>query len=136
MDVTPENVVFRDGVAVALIDFDLVRPATRTEEVGNVLLWWAPLMPMGDREPVLRDVDPFARAKVIVDAYGLADADRDLLVPVIQNTADRAWHQMKHRAEHLGGGWRRMWDEGVGDRILRRQKWLDVHDQDLRDAVA
>ena len=57
MDVTPENVVFRNSVAVALIDFDLVRPATRTEEVGNVLLWWAPLMPIKDRELVLRDVD-------------------------------------------------------------------------------
>lgn len=136
MDVTPENVVFRDGVAVALIDFDLVRPATRTEEVGNVLLWWAPLMPIGDRELVLRDVNPLARAKVIVDAYGLSDVDRDLLIPVVQNAADRTWYLMKHRADHLGGGWRRMWDDGVGDRILRRQKWLDVHGQELRDAVA
>jgi len=136
MDVTPENVVFSNGVAVALIDFDLVRPATRTEEVGNVLVWWAPLMPIGDRELVLRDVDPFARAKVIVDAYGLSDVDRDVLVPVVQNAADRNWYVMKHRADHLGGGWRRMWDDGVGDRILRRQKWLDVHSQELRDAVA
>jgi len=29
-----------------------------------------------------------------------------------------------------------MWDTGVGDRILRRQEWLRVHDQELRDAVA
>lgn len=136
MDVTPENVVFRDSVAVALIDFDEVRPATRTEEVGNVLLWWAPLMPIEDRELVLRDVNPIARAKILVDAYGLSGLDRELLVPVIRNTADRAWHLMKHRADSLGGGWRRMWDAGVGDRILRRQEWLGAHDQELRDAVA
>lgn len=135
MDVTPENVVFRDSVAVALIDFDLVRPATRTEEVGNVLQWWAPLMPIDDREPVLRDVDPLARATTLVDAYGLSDPDRQLLVPVMLNAADRTWHQMKHRADHLGGGWRRMWDAGVGDRILRRQEWLAVHAQELHDAV-
>ncbi|RYV51195.1 phosphotransferase [Pengzhenrongella frigida] len=104
MDVTPENVVFRDAEAVALIDFDLVRPATRAEEVGNVLQWWAPLMPIEDREPVLRDVDPIARAMVIVDAYGLSDADRDLLVPVMRNAADRTWYLMKQRAEDLGGG--------------------------------
>ena len=136
MDVTPENVVFRNSVAVALIDFDLVRPATRTEEVGNVLLWWAPLMPIEDREPVLRDVDPVARAKMLVDAYGLSGLDRELLVPVMRNAADRTWYLMKHRADHLGGGWRRMWDAGIGDRIVRRQKWLAVHDQELRDAVA
>lgn len=50
LDVTPENVVFRDGRAHALIDFDLVRPATRAQEVSSVLLWWAPLMPPDDRE--------------------------------------------------------------------------------------
>jgi hypothetical protein len=32
---------------------------------------------------------------------------------------------MKHRAETLGGGWQRMWDEGVGDVIKRREAWLD-----------
>ena len=87
-------------------------------------------------ELVLRDVNPIARAKTLVDAYGLSGLDRELLVLVIQNTADRAWYLMKHRADHLGGGWRRMWDAGVGDRILRRQKWLAVHDQGLGDAVA
>ena len=61
-DVTPENVVFRDGQAVALIDFDMVRASSRVDEVGNLLLWWAPLMPPEDRQEVLRDVDALARA--------------------------------------------------------------------------
>ena len=42
-DVTPENVVFRDGAAYALIDFDLARPTTRVMEVVNMMLWWGPL---------------------------------------------------------------------------------------------
>jgi hypothetical protein len=32
---------------------------------------------------------------------------------------------MRHRAEVDGGGWRRMWDEGVGDVIKRREAWLE-----------
>ena len=56
MDVTPENVVFADGQARALIDFDLAQPMDRVGEVCNVLLWWAPLMPISDREPALRVV--------------------------------------------------------------------------------
>jgi Ser/Thr protein kinase RdoA (MazF antagonist) len=49
MGLIPENVVFRGGTAVALIDFDLVRPATRVEEVANLLLWWGAWMPAADR---------------------------------------------------------------------------------------
>jgi hypothetical protein len=31
LDITPENIAFRDGEAYALIDFDLVRPSTRVD---------------------------------------------------------------------------------------------------------
>ena len=42
---------------------------------------------------------------------------------------------MRNRAEVLGGGWKRMWDEGVGDRILRRQQWLAEHADELHEAL-
>ena len=43
VDITPENVVFRDGQAVALIDFDLAKWATRADEMYSAMMWWAPL---------------------------------------------------------------------------------------------
>jgi hypothetical protein len=135
LDITPENVVFRHGEAIALIDFDLARPATRAEEVANMLLWWAPWMPVDDREEALRGADPFRRAALIVDAYDLDGASRARLIDVSLNIADRSWWSMRHRAETLGGGWRRMWDEGVGDRILRRRKWLTANATALGHAV-
>jgi hypothetical protein len=130
-DVTPENVVFRDGRAVALIDFDLLGPVTRVEELANLLLWWGPWMPEADREPALRDVDPARRACIATDAYGLSEADRARLVPVSINLAERSWHLMRWRAEHLGGGWARMWQQGVGDRIARRRAWLEQRGDSL-----
>ncbi|MBW9215749.1 aminoglycoside phosphotransferase [Mumia sp. zg.B53] len=136
LDVTPDNVVFAHGEARALIDFDFVRPATRTEEVQNLLLWWAPLVPVQDRPRPLADVDVFARARLLVDAYGLAAADRARLVDVVENAAARAWFRMRHNAETLGGGWARMWDEGVGEAIRRRQVWLAEHRDALHRAVA
>lgn len=135
LDITPENVVFRDGAAFALIDFDLVRPATRVEEVCNLLLWWAPLMPAVDREEVVADVDAVRRSALMVDSYGLSTEDRRRVVPVARGIAARSWFSMRARAEHLGGGWARMWDEGVGDRILRRQQWLAENEAVLHDAV-
>ena len=124
-DITPENVVFRGGRAAALIDFDLLGGTTRVEELTNLLLWWGPWMPPADRAPAMRDADPASRARLALDAYGLDD--RSALVPVSVNLAERTWHLMRWRAEHLGGGWARMWDEGVGDRILRRRVWLVRH---------
>ena len=130
-DVTPENVVFREGRAVALIDFHLLKPSSRVDEVCNLLLWWAPLMPPKDREAVLRDQDAIARAALLVNAYGLAPHDRACVVDVALNSADRTWFLMRARASRFGGGWQRMWDEGVGDRIIRRRHWL----ADNRDAL-
>jgi hypothetical protein len=136
LDVTPDNVVFRDGAAAALIDFDLARPATRTEELANVLLWWAPWAPETDRNEAFAGADPFERGRLIVDAYGLGEQDRARLVDVSRNIADRSWFSMRHRAETLGGGWARMWSGGVGDAILRRQEWLAAHAAALAAAVA
>ena len=136
LDVTPENVVFRDGRAAALIDFDLIRPATRAQEVANLLLWWGGWMPEADREAATRQLDPAEAGASIVGAYGLDDEARATLVALSINAADRSWFLMKSRAETLGGGWRRMWDDGVGDRILRRAQWLRDNARELHRAVA
>ena len=53
VDITPENVVFRDGQAVALIDFDLAKWATRADEMYSAMMWWAPLRDPADVDPLL-----------------------------------------------------------------------------------
>ena len=135
LDVTPENTVFRDGRAFALIDFDLVREATPVEEVTNLLLWWGAWLPVDDRDPVQRDIDAAARGRLLVDAYGLDDLQRSQVLPVAIAGAERTWHRMKDRAERLGGGWARMWDAGVGDQIRRRHAWLLEHREELATAL-
>ena len=42
-DVTPQNVVFRDGRPVALVDFDLARPTRRVADLLTTAMWWVPL---------------------------------------------------------------------------------------------
>ncbi len=41
--------VFRDGLPVALIDFDLAHPTTRLYDIANALWYWAP--PPGAKTP-------------------------------------------------------------------------------------
>jgi hypothetical protein len=134
-DVTPENTVFRDGSAYSFIDFDLIRPSSRVDEVTNLLLWWAGWTHPDDRDPALADVDPARRARVLVDAYGLDDADRTWVVPVAISGAQQSWFSMRDRARNHGGGWLRMWNDGVGDQIRRREAWLTDNQDELRQAV-
>lgn len=134
-DVTPENTVFRDGRAVALLDFDLLSPSSRVDEVANLLQWWAGWVAPEDRDPVFVGVDPGERGRLLVDTYGLSDEDREWVVPVSISAAQQSWHAMKSRAEQLGGGWRRMWDEGVGERIKRREQWLVAEHESLQRAI-
>ncbi|HWG25276.1 hypothetical protein [Actinospica sp.] len=135
LDVTPENVVFRDATAYALIDFDLVRPATRVDELYNAMLWWAPLNEPRDVGPGLRGLDAPKRCRILADAYGMSDRDRGRLVEVAVLRTRRSWHLMKYRAETDGGGWRRMWDEGVGEIIKRREAWLERNGAEIEAAL-
>jgi Phosphotransferase enzyme family len=135
VDITPENVIFRNDGAHALIDFDLARPATRADELFNAMLWWAPLSDPRDVDPLLRDVDVARRARILADGYGLSGTDRERVMEVAVLRTRRSWHLMKHRAETHGGGWQRMWDEGVGNVIKRREAWLDRHAATLTAAL-
>jgi hypothetical protein len=123
-DVTPQNVVFRSGEPVALIDFDLTRPGTRLQDVINTAMWWVPLFPPEDRDPAMADNDVPSRLNIFVESYGLAASDRSAFVDVAVEGATRAWYRMRANAEHRGGGWARMWNDGIGDRIIRRREWL------------
>ncbi|WP_405066601.1 hypothetical protein OG558_33660 [Kribbella sp. NBC_01510] len=134
-DITPENVVFRDGRAYALIDFDLARPVSRAREVVNLMLWWAPFGADADLDPAMRGLDRARRCRLIADAYDLSLADRKRLIGLAIGLGERGWHLMKYRAETLGGGWQRMWSEGVGDTIKHRQVWLEKNADSLTTAL-
>ncbi len=134
-DVTPQNVVFRGGLPVALIDFDLTGPGRRLRDVVNTAMWWVPLFPPVDRDPALAAGDVPSRLAAFVDAYGLGEEDRAAFCEVSIHGATRSWHRMRANAELRGGGWARMWEEGVGDRILRRRQWLLDERQTLEAAL-
>ncbi|WP_235834386.1 phosphotransferase enzyme family protein [Actinomadura logoneensis] len=129
-DVTPENVVFRDGVPVALIDFDLARPTTRMYDVVTALRHWAPISDPADRDDLLYDVDAGRRMRVFADAYGLSAGERRELLPAARLRFERSYRAMRARAES-GGAWARLWRGGAGARIRRAQDWLDVHWDEL-----
>jgi hypothetical protein len=83
-DVCPENVVFRDGAAVALIDFDFAAPGRPLWDLVMTARYWVPMLDPTSAAATGRDhLDPVRRLRVLVDAYGLDAGDRASFMAVL-----------------------------------------------------
>lgn len=81
-DPHPANVVFRDGRAIGLIDFDLAGPGCAAWELALTACFWAPLV---DEHDVLdaRSGRAFTRLRLLLDSYG---APCDVRADAVQAT--------------------------------------------------
>ena len=87
-DLFPENVVFRDGIAVALIDFDMAGPGRPLWDLAIAAEEWAPLHAPGSRLSTADSLDAVHRVGVLAGAYGLArDRAEELLDIVVEEKA-------------------------------------------------
>jgi aminoglycoside phosphotransferase (APT) family kinase protein len=123
-DYCPGNVVFRDGLPAALIDFDLAKPTTRLYDIANALWWWAPLRDPRDRAPAFTDLGIPRRAAVFADAYGMTAQQRRDLVPLAIWMAHR-YHLTARAAAEADTVFRRLWDQGAKDELPRAEAWLE-----------
>jgi hypothetical protein len=125
-DYCPGNVVFRDGLPAALIDFDLAKPTTRVDDLANALYYWAPLLHPKDRAPSFVDLDIPHRVALFADAYGMTASQRRALVPAATAMIHRFHVNMRAAAE-IDPVFKRLWDEGVKDRLPRAEAWIHDH---------
>ena len=131
-DYCPGNVVFRDRLPAAFIDFDLARPTTRVADAVNAMYWWVPLLDPQDRPPSLVDADAAARVRLFADAYGMDATQRTEVVAVAVRRAANATLAMQAAAE-VDPVFRRWWDEGVKDRMPRAERWVAANADRLHD---
>ncbi|MBV1948842.1 phosphotransferase [Streptomyces sp. BV129] len=136
-DVCPENVVFRDGRATALIDFDLAAPGRPLWDVAMTARYWVPMLdPASAAALHPAGLDAPARLRVLADGYGLSRRERAELPGVIEQAtascrafvADRVTDGEPAYTQALSerGGWRR-WD--------RVQEWLVAHRETFTTAL-
>src|SRR5690606_11107123 len=110
-------------------------PGTRLLDAYNTAMHWVPLCAPEDVFPGWPAADRPARLRLLADAYGLDEADRRALPGLGVARCDNGRARMKASAELLGGGWARMWEEGVGDLILRRRALLTENRKVLLGAM-
>jgi hypothetical protein len=128
-DPHPANVIFRDGRAVALIDFDLAAPGSVAFELAVAACFWAPLRDERDIDDS-RHGRALQRFRLLLDGYG---APPELRRDVVRATpAANAWIsdiiEDGQRAGHpaFTAEWA-TW----GDRYSRAAGWLHMHQAEL-----
>jgi hypothetical protein len=127
-DLFPENVIFRDGRVVALIDFAMAAPGRPLWDVAIAAEVWGPLGDPARRDQHPPDLDGIARVGVLARAYGLERERAEELVDVI--VEERAHATANIRAEIAAGNeaWIRDWAAAGGDeRAAADVAWIARH---------
>jgi hypothetical protein len=108
-DLAPWNLVI--GSRWAFIDWDLAAPGTRLWDVAYAVHGFAPL----SANPRWQRSDAALRTRAFADAYGLDEAQRRELVPLLTRRA-RAMHDFLARQASAGvQPWTGLWENGHGD---------------------
>lgn len=124
-DLFPENVVFRYGRVVALIDFAMAAPGRPLWDVAIAAEMWCPLGDPARRDQHPADLDGIRRLGVLARGYGLEPERAEELVDVV--IEERAHSTANVRTEIAAGNesWIRNWAAAGGDeRAAADDAWI------------
>jgi aminoglycoside phosphotransferase (APT) family kinase protein len=127
-DVCLENVVFRDGVAVGLLDFDFAAPGRPVYDLAQFARMCIPVDdPVNAARLGFTPADAAARLRLVADTYGL-DADlRHELVAILSGSMESGGQFVRRRIEAGDVNFIKMFnDMGGEERIVRRRRWWDA----------
>ncbi len=135
-DLFPENVVFREGRVVALIDFAMASPGRPLWDLAIAGEIWGPLGDPDRRDQHPADLDGIARFGILARGYGLDPDEAVSLIDVL--VEERAHSAANIRAEIADGNpsWTQDWAEAGGDaRAAADDAWIARHRDDLIRAI-
>jgi Phosphotransferase enzyme family len=127
-DLCIENVVFRDGEAFALLDFDFAAPGRALYDLATMARMCIPLDTTEDAARSGRvPLDPFRRLRIVADRYGLPPG-REELVGVIEQSMTRGHEFGRRRVEHGEPAFVEMSKRMGGQARYHRQRdWFAQH---------
>jgi aminoglycoside phosphotransferase (APT) family kinase protein len=131
-DLFPENVVFRAGRVVALIDFAMAAPGRPLWDLAIAAELWCPLGDPARRDQHPPDLDGVRRLGVLTRGYGLEPERAQELVDVL--VEERAHSIANIRAEIAAGNesWIANWAAAGGDqRAAAADAWIATNRDDL-----
>lgn len=117
-----DNIIFRDGEAVALIDFDLASPGSRLWDIAAAARLWAPLRLDADIADARRG-KALQRFRTFVEACGVTEEERALLVPAVVQNHDWSYDIVRAGVETGHEAFGDYWATGAADRAERTRAW-------------
>ena len=129
-----DNIIFQDGRAVALIDFDLASPGSRVWDLACTARLWVPLREIGDVPDAVRHRS-LERLGLFADAYG---ADREQRAGLVDAVAEcHRWCYAIVREAVINGHptFSHKWHAGGRALAARTGKWLAAHAGELHAAL-
>jgi GNAT superfamily N-acetyltransferase len=133
-DLCLENVIVRDGRAVAFVDFDFAAPVDRLWDIAIALRHWAPMWDPGDLDEHRAHLDPVARCGAFLDAHGLSRAERARTIDALPAFLDRGLVFVREQAEAGHTGHQAQWDAGYEGKNRRSHRWILDHRVELEHA--
>ena len=136
-DVEPSNVVFRDGVAVALIDFEFAAPGRPVYDVAQLARVCVPIDDEFDQARLgFLPADRPARLRLVADAYGLDRDGRTELLTAIDDAIARIDAAVRRSVDAGDSNAIAMWNRAGGsERYDRRRRWWTTHHEEFAAAL-
>jgi hypothetical protein len=137
-DVCLENVVFRDGRAVALLDFDYAAPGDPVADVAKFARLCVPVDdPAGAARDGWRDVDIPFRLRLLADEYGLDAPQRQDLIEGLDLVIARGGQFVRRQLDAGHPGFAEMVDRMGGmTRFDTRRSWFAANKERLSRALS
>lgn len=129
-----DNVVFRNGHAVALIDFDLASPGSALWDAALTARLWVPLRDPRD-VPVELARGARERLRLFADAYGLTRAEREGLPAAVLATHTWCYDIVRAGAEQGRPGYQHYWTPSAQEHDIRGRQWLARNLESLMTAL-
>jgi len=136
-DVCPENVVFRDGLAVALIDFEFAAPGRPVYDLAHLARLCVPVEHEVDQARLgWRAADRSMRLRLVADAYGLDQDGRAALIPAMDEAVDRLEAAVRRSVAAGDPAALALWERTDGaERYDRRRRWWIANRDELAAAL-
>jgi hypothetical protein len=129
-----DNIVFRDGRAFALIDFDLASPGCRVWDVACAARLWAPLRPERYIEDARRG-QALDRFRLFVNNYGLPDAERKELITAVRLNHEWSYDIIATAAARGHDAFADYWGGGAMQRAADTHEWYVQKADLLREVL-
>jgi len=131
-DVELSNVIFRNGIAVALIDFEFAAPGRPVYDLAQLARLCVPIEDNYDQTRMgWKPADRGARLRLVADAYGLDQNGRKELLGAMDNAIDRIEATARRNLKEGGAHATAVVEKtgGIGKYDRRREWWIRHHDK-------